>query len=68
MNVNFVPMIYVLITFRNIHKKTQLFRFMVAGTQLSVCLTADLKAICVHDLLKIVANSVSNVQIGFNFS
>ena len=27
--------------------------------------TADLKVIYVHDLLKIVGNSVSNVQIGF---
>ena len=30
-------------------------------------LTADLKVIYVHDLLKIVGNSVSNVQIGFIF-
>ena len=30
-----------------------------------VCLTADLKVIYVHDLLKIVGNSVSNVQIAF---
>ena len=30
-----------------------------------LCLTADLKVICVHDLLKTVRNSVSNVQIGF---
>ena len=28
-------------------------------------LTADLKVIYVHDFLKIVGNSVSNVQIGF---
>ena len=32
--------------------------------QLSV-LTADLKVIYVHDLLKMVENSVSNVQIAF---
>ena len=31
----------------------------------NLCLTADLKAIYVHDLLKIVGNSVSNVQIAF---
>ena len=30
-----------------------------------LCLTAHLKVIYVHDLLKIVGNSVSNVQIGF---
>ena len=30
-----------------------------------VCLTADLKVIYVHDLLKIVGNSASNVQIAF---
>ena len=30
-----------------------------------LCLTADLKVIYVHDLLKIVGNSVSNVQIAF---
>ena len=30
-----------------------------------VYLTADLKVIYVHDLLKIVRNSVSNVQIAF---
>ena len=30
-----------------------------------LCLTADLKVIYVHDLLKIVGNSVSNFQIAF---
>ena len=30
-----------------------------------MCLTADLKVIYVHDLLNIVGNSVSNVQIAF---
>ena len=30
-----------------------------------MCLTADLKVIYVHDLLKMVENSVSNVQIAF---
>ena len=30
-----------------------------------VCFTADLKVIYVHDLLKKVGNSISNVQIGF---
>ena len=30
-----------------------------------LCLTADLKVIYVHDLMKIVGNSVSNVQIAF---
>ena len=31
----------------------------------SLCLSADLKVINVHNLLKIVENSVSNIQIGF---
>ena len=31
----------------------------------TMCLTADLKVIYVHDLLKIVGNSVSNIQIAF---
>ena len=35
------------------------------GSNSCLCLTADLKVIYVHDLLKIVGNSVSNVQIAF---
>ena len=29
------------------------------------CITADLKVIYVHDLLKMIENSISNVQIAF---
>ena len=35
------------------------------GSLHSSTLTADLKVICLHGLLKTVGNSVSNVQIGF---
>ena len=37
----------------------------IAGQSYCLCFTADLKVIYVHDLLKIVGNSVSNVQISF---
>ena len=33
-----------------------------------MCLIADLKVIYVHDLLKIVGNSVPNVQIRYIFN
>ena len=48
--------------------RSQNQRAKAKRTYICLCLTADLKVIYVHDLLKIVGNSVSNVQIAFIFS